>query len=800
MNAHTDPNTLFQQAIAFHKEGRLDEAAAAYRQLLDIAPEHPVAAAYLGMLEFQRSHFPEAVQFLQASLALNPDQPEALSFLGSALQSLNRPEEALGAFDRALALRPDFMEVVVNRGLTLRGMGRAEQALASLDHAAAVLPHVAVLHNHRGLVLRDLGRHEESLAAFDRAVQLEPANHEALNNRALALQSLERTDEALASIEKAIGLRPDLATLHNNRGNALLHYRRFEEALGSYEEALRLDPAYADAHMNKGNALLALGRQDAALASYDRAIALAPNFAEAWLAKGSALLKVRDKDGALAHFDRAIALKPAYAQAHVNRGHLLRESKRLDEALASYTRALEADPQVEFARGLRLYTRMQLCDWTAHQDETSAIEASIARGEKVADPFQVLSMTGSAALRKRTAEIYARARFPASDALPVIPLRARRDKIRLGYFSADFRSHPVSLLAAELFEMHDRTRFEVIAFSLDPDGGDAFTVRLITAFDQFIDVRDQTDREIAELARALEIDIAIDLGGYTQNSRTGIFALRPAPVAVNFLGYSSTMGVDYIDYMIADGIVIPEAARQHYTEKIASLPNCYLPNDSTRRIAKRNFSRSELGLPEKGFVFCSFNNSYKINPAMFDIWMRLLQRVEGSVLWLSRFSETAMRNLREEAVKRGVSADRIVFTQFMQSPEDHLARIRSADLFLDTLPYNAHTTASDALWAGLPLLTCAGEGMAGRAAASLLTALGLPELITHGLEEYEARAHELATQPAMLKEIRDKLARNRLTTPAFDMPSYIRHIESAYTAMHERHLTGQPPEHFGVRP
>ena len=800
MNTTTDPNALFQQAIAFHKSGQLNEAAAAYRQLLEFAPEHPVAAAYLGMLEFQRGHLAEAVQFLQGSLGLNPGQPEAWSFLASALQGLKRPEEALAAFDRALALRPDFVEVLVNRGLTLRGMGRAEEALVSLDRATAMLPDVAVLHKHRGLALRDLKRHTESLVAFERAAQLDPGDHEALNNRGLALQSLERLDEALASIDQAIRLKPDLPALHNNRGNALLHYRRFEQALASYEQALRLDPAYADAYVNRGNTLLALGQVDAALASYDRAMALAPDFADAWLNKGNALRRMGDADGALAHYERAIALKPDYARAYLNRANLLKDRKQLEAALADYTRALELEPDLEFARGLRQYTRMLLCDWAGMQDEIAAIAAKVAQGEEVANPFLLLSMSGSAALHRRAAEIYAQALFPPSDVLPAIPRRPRRDKIRLGYFSADFRNHPVSLLAAELFEMHDRSRFEVIAFSFDPEGGDAVTVRLITAFDQFMDVRDKTDREIAELARALEIDIAIDLGGYTQNSRTAIFSMRPAPVVVNYLGYSGTMGADYFDYMIADGVIIPESARQHYSEKLVTLPNCYLPNDSTRRVAARTFSRSELGLPETGFVFCSFNNSYKINPGMFDIWMRLLQRVEGSVLWLSRFSETAMRNLKEEAAKRGVSPDRVVFTRFIQSPEDHLARIRAADLFLDTLPYNAHTTASDALWAGLPLLTCAGEGMAGRAAASLVTALGMPEMVTHSLAEYEARAYELATQPATLAAIREKLARNRLEAPAFDMPAYIRHIESAYTNMYERYMAGQAPEAFAVQP
>jgi protein O-GlcNAc transferase len=800
MNTNPDPNILFQQAVSFHKAGQLNEAAAAYGQLIELVPQHPMAKTYLGMLEFQRGNFAESVRFLQGALEINPGQPEALSFLGSALQNLKRNEEALAVFDVALAMRPDFVEVLVNRSLLLRAMGRGEEALASLDRAVDMLPDLAMLHNHRGLVLRDLKRREESLAAFERAVQLEPENHEALNNLGLALQSLERMDEALQNIERAIRLKPGLATLHNNHGNALLHYHRLDEALVAYEQAIRLDPDYADAHMNKGNALLELGRQAAAMACYDRALELAPNLAEAWLNRGNALQRAGDQNGALTSYDHAIVLKPDYVQARVHRGYVLRDQKRLEDALASFTRALEMEPEFPFLRGLCLYTRMQLCDWKGMQEEVKAIADKVARGEKIANPFHALSMFGSAALRKQAAEIYTQARFPANNALPAIPSRARHQKIRIGYFSADFRSHPVSLLAVELFERHDRARFEVIAFSFDPEGGDAFTVRLIPAFDQFIDVRDKTDREIVELARALEIDIAVDLNGYTENSRTGIFAMRPAPVAVNFLGYSGTMGADYVDYLIADPVVIPESARPFYTEKIANVPDCYLPNDSTRTIAKRSFSRRELLLPENGFVFCSFNNSHKLNPEMFDIWMRLLQRVEGSVLWLSRFSEAAMRNLREEAVKRGVKADRIIFSEFMKSSEDHLARIRSADLFLDTMPYNAHTTACDALWAGLPLLTCAGEGMAARAAASLLTAIGVPELITHDLESYEARAYELATHPAMLKDAREKLAQNRLTSRAFDTPSYVRHIEAAYTAMHERQLSGQPPEHIEVQP
>lgn len=800
MNMHTDPNTLFQQAISFHRQGQLNEAAAVYRQVIAVLPTHPAASAYLGMLEFQRGNLADAVQVLQQALDINPGQLESLSFLGAALLHLQRAEEAVAIFDRALALRPDFSEALVNRGMALRALGRLEEALDSLDQAIAMAPAAAAAHNHRGVILRDLARHEEALAAFGQALAGEPANCEVLNNRALVLQSLNRADEALASVEQAIGLRPDLAVLHNNRGNVLLHFRRFDDALASYEHALRLDPGYADGWLNKGNLLLALGRNEVALDSYDRALERAQGSAEAWLGRGNALLRIGSAEAALASLDRAVAIRPTYAEALVARGDALRKLKRQVEAAASYKLALEAQPDLDFLRGRHFYARMQLCDWAGWEEEVRAIEAGIARGARVADPFHVLSVTGSAALCRQAAEIYVQAQFAAEQPLPGLPRHARRDKIRLGYFSADFRNHPVSLLAAELFELHDRTRFEVIAFSFDPDGGDAFTVRLISAFDQFIEVCDRSDRDIAELVRAMEIDIAIDLGGYTQNSRTGVFAMRPAPLAVNFLGYSGTMGAPFIDYLIADPVVIPEAARRFYVEKIAALPNSYLPHDSTQAIAARVFSRRELGLPERGFVFCSFNGSFKINPMMFDVWMRILQRVEGSVLWMSRASETAMRNLKAEAEKRGVSAERIIFAQMIPSTEEHLARLRSADLFLDALPYGAHTTAGDALWAGLPILTCSGENMAGRAATSLLTALGVPELVTADLDAYEARACELAARPGMLREIRDKLARNRLEMPAFDSPLYVRHIEAAYIAMYERYLSGQAPEHISVQP
>jgi predicted O-linked N-acetylglucosamine transferase (SPINDLY family) len=376
--------------------------------------------------------------------------------------------------------------------------------------------------------------------------------------------------------------------------------------------------------------------------------------------------------------------------------------------------------------------------------------------------------------------------------------RYGHDRIRIAYLSADFRSHAVSHLLAGLIERHDRARFETIALSFGPDDGSEMRSRLSSAFERFIDVSDKSDREIAAMLRGLEIDIAVDLMGYTQDSRTGIFALRAAPVQINYLGYPGTMGADFMDYILADRTVIPERQQGDYAEKVVCLPDSFQPNDDARRIAERTPTRAEAGLPERGFVYCSFNNNYKITPAVFDIWMRLLRKIEGSVLWLRHSSTATADNLRREAGARGIDASRIVFAGQTKRLEDHLARHRLADLFLDTLPYNAHTTASDALWAGLPVVTCLGTTYAGRVAASLLHAVGLPELITQSLEDYEALALRLAMETDTLSAIKAKLARNRATHPLFDTDRYRRHLESAYATMWERYQRGEPPAAFCV--
>jgi predicted O-linked N-acetylglucosamine transferase (SPINDLY family) len=351
---------------------------------------------------------------------------------------------------------------------------------------------------------------------------------------------------------------------------------------------------------------------------------------------------------------------------------------------------------------------------------------------------------------------------------------------------------------AEIFERHDRSRFEVTAFSFGPEKQDAMRARVSKAFERFVDVRGLQDAGVAALARKLSVDIAVDLKGHTEDARPGIFAQRAAPVQVAYLGYPGTMGAGYMDYIIADATVIPEAHKEHYTEKVVWLPDSYQANDSTRPISSRTYSRGLEGLPETGFVFCCFNANYKFLPGTFDAWMRILKHVQGSVLWLIEDNAEAVANLRKEAVRRGVDAGRLVFAGRLPQAE-HLARQRLADLFLDTLPCNAHTTTSDALWAGLPVLTRSGETFAGRVAASLLKAVGLPELVVATQEAYEALAIALASDPARLAAIRRKLSAARLTSPLFDAARFAHNIEAAYVAMHERHLAGALPDHFAVR-
>jgi predicted O-linked N-acetylglucosamine transferase (SPINDLY family) len=682
--------------------------------------------------------------------------------------------------------------------IALHQQNQLGQAQLAYEDILRKLPKHFDALNLLGVIAMQTQDFAQAAERFRQAIALSPRNAVFYFNQGNALLALERIELAVASYDQALGLHPQYAEAYNNRGTALKDLGQMDKALASYDKALAIQPQHAKAYANRGNVLLALKQHTAATASYDKAISLLPGFAEAHANKGNLLVELRQLPAGIACYDKAIALDPRYAEAYANRGFAQTEMQLWQEGITSYEAALKLQPGYKYLLGAVLHNKMKLCDWTDAQSNIDALVQKIEQGEKVAPGFPVLALSSSASVQHQVAQIWAQDMCPANDALGAIPKRPKSAKIRVGYFSADFQNHATTHLMAGVFESHDRTQFEWIAFSFGPDIQDDMRLRVMQAFDQFIDVRMKTNKDIAALSRAMGIDIAVDIKGYTQDQRAGIFAYRAAPIQVNYLGYPGTMGAPFMDYVIADSTVIPEDCQAYFTEKVVYLPhsyfcNGYLSNQARQVEPAKEYTRAQLGLPEEGFVFCCFNNNYKITPTTLDSWVRILQQVPGSVLWLFEDNATAARNLRQEAASRGLDPQRLVFAKKMPLP-DHLARHKLADLFLDTLPYNAHTTATDALWMGLPLLTLVGEAFASRVAASLLNAIEMLELITYSEQAYEARAVELATNAAKLQALKTKLMANKLLTPLFDTQLFTRHMESAYLQMDARYQAGELPE------
>lgn len=783
----------FEAGVWHHQAGRLAEADGCYQRVLAAQPNHPDALYYRGLIARQVGRADIAVELLGKAIKLKKTDPLYFLYHATALQELGRNAEALASYDKALTLVPDHADIFYNRGLVLKALGRFDDALASFEKALSSKPDFAEAWNNCGVLQQQMRLFDLAIESLDRAVALNPAYAEAFYNRGVTLQELGKLEEALAAHDKALALAPDFAEAHNYRGVVLQGLRRFDEAVASFDSALALRPEHADTHNNRAIVLLEMRQHDEVLKGLTRAVSLAPDFAEAHHNLGCVLMEMKRFEQALGSLDAAVALRPDYADALNSRGVALQEMKRFEQALDSFARAhaVQAD-HLNALSGMMLCAGA-LCDWDRKAALADDAAARIEAGKLGVMPFTLLGYSGDMALQlKCTTNL-------VTAAPPLWTGEVRQhDRLRIAYLSADFHNHATAHLMAGLFERHDRSRFEIIAVSFGPDDGSAYRTRLTTAFDRFCDVRQMSDEAVARMLHEMEIDIAVDLKGHTKDARLEILAHRPAPIQVSYLGYPGTTGADFIDYAIADETVAPFEHQSFYSEKIVHLPGSYQVNDGTRAIAATTPTRQDAGLPEQGFVFCCFNQSWKIGPDSFDAWMRLLRAVEGSVLWLMGDNAATMQNLRREAQKRGVDPMRLVFAHPL-SPEEHLARHRLADLFLDTLPYNAHTTASDALWTGLPVVTQLGEGFAGRVAASLLKAVGLPELVTHSAADYERLALALATDPALLAGVRDRLNANRLTQPLFDTDRFRHHIEAAYLQMWQIAQRGEPPRSFAVR-
>lgn len=724
-------------------------------------PRHIGTLNLLGALALQRGDPRTAIQLLQRSISINPNAPEVHLNLGTAQIHVSQPELALESYSKALAVRPRFPDALRSRAAVLSTLGRANEALLDFDRALSLTPDSVPLLLSRGNLLFEQGRVADAVADYEHARALAPNDSDLAFNCGSAYLGLKDYGRALASFEAAIKLRPSFAKAYHYRGIVLRRLWRHEEALESFAQSAALDPKQVKSFCGMGNSLRELGRFDEAIQCFDRALQSAPDIPEAICSKGRVLLSLN----------------------------------RAEEASRCLERLLELPPEIgrhdDYALGHLLHARLMCCDWRDYDSLSNEITTAVMAGRAVTLPSLLLVTSDSPDVQRECAGAFYRENWSSISAPPANTASSADSKIRVAYVSSDFREHPVSQLLVRLIETHDRERFEILGISLRPEHESELGRRIASAFDHFIEVTSSNDAEVAATMRRLNIDIAVDLNGYTDGCRPGIFAHRAAPIQVGYLGYAGTLGAPCMDYIIADRTVIPEGSQQFYAEKVAYLPDCFLPNDAELTLGDVPPDRASYGLPEQGFVFCCFNNHYKITPAMFRLWMSLLRSVEGSVLWLAKRNDIVIQNLRHEARECGVDPDRLIFAERTPKLQDHLARQQLADLFLDTLPFNAHTTACNALWAGLPVLTCAGQSYAGRVAASLLTAVGLPELITTSLDSYRELALRLATTPAELSELRQRLAENRSHCALFDRDRYRRHLETAYTFMRDKHRRGE---------
>jgi predicted O-linked N-acetylglucosamine transferase (SPINDLY family) len=836
--AASTPEQLLENALAAQRRGAIADAKRLYASVLGIDPGHAAALGNLAIIAAQEGDLAGAERLLRQGIARRGDDALSFNNLGRVLLRQGKLAQAIAAHRRALELRPAYAEAHLALGAALKQQGALSEALACYRKAIATRPGYAEAHNNVGVVLQSQGRLEEAAAAYGEAIALQPAYLEARFNLATVLHEQRRFEPAAAVYRQVIEMVPGLAAAHNNLGSVLQDQGRFGEAIDAFEQAIRLAPDYAEAHFNHGAALQRQGQAEPALAAYGRAMALRPDYADAinnagivlqdlgrageaidlyrrliervpdhadaYNNIGTAWLALGRPDEARSAFQAALARRPDFAQAAYNLGNAWRELGDLAAAIAAYQDALRLRPDDVDAFGQLVHHREQACAWDNLQADQDRLIGMVRHGARI-PPFYLLSTKATAADQLLCARQWITPMLPPRQAVFGHQNGLDRDhraapaRIRLGYLSGDFHQHATAHLMAELFECHDRERFEVFAYSYGPDDGSPMRSRLGRAFDRLIDIRALPHREAARRIYADHVDILIDLKGYTHHARPAISAHRPAPVQVSYLGFPATMGADFIDYVIVDPLVVPASRQAFFSERLVHLPGSYQVNDRRRETAGAPTSRRDFGLPDDALVFCSFNNSYKISPEFFDIWMDLLRSVPGSVLWLLETNALAKVNLRNEAVKRGVGSGRLIFAPLVPSAE-HLARLRHADLFLDTLPCNAHTTASDALWAGLPVVTATGDTFAGRVAASLLCAAGLPELVTGSPEEYARKALALAGDRPQLQELREKLQSNRSTSPLFDLPRSTRHIETAYVRMWETWCAGRPPAGFSVDP
>ena len=648
-----------------------------------------------------------------------------------------------------------------------------------------------------GVILIKFKNYKKARDLLEQVVLIKPNFADAYNNIGICLEKLNDLDGAIKNYNLAINNRPNFAEAHNNIGVVFQKLRNFDQAILQYKKAISYKNLYLDAYINLANLFKETKQFEEAIKNYDLAINLNPNLAEVYNNKGNALKEIRKFEEAIKNYDLAINLKPNFAEAYFNTATTLQDIKNFEKAVLYFEKALLLDKEIPFCKGYLLHAKMLCCNWSGLNELYKEIYNDVEKNRYSATPFGYQAICDDESNLQKCAQLYSSKRFPEIKNNLFSKKVSKNKKIKIGYLCGEFREQATSILMTEVWEKHNKEDFEIIAFDSGWDDNSLRRNRIINAFDKFIDISKVSDLDAAKIIYKEQIDILINLNGFFGTGRPVVFSYRPAGIQINYLGFPGTIGSKYIDYILCDQTVVPLESKKFYNEKIIYLPDSYQANDTKRNISNKKFLREELSLPNESFVFCCFNNNYKITPNMFDVWARLLKKIDNSVLWLIEGNPEATENLKKEAKIRNIDVSRLIFAKRMKL-EDHLARHKNADLFLDTLPYNAHTTASDSLWAGLPVLTCLGKAFPGRVAASLLRSLDLPELITYSENEYISKAEELALNPEKLTLIKNKLDINKFSQPLFNIELFCRSLESAFKVIFEKHNLGLETEDISL--
>lgn len=791
-----DASIHYNLAKALMDDGQDRVALKHHKKTNELDPSNSEALVNFGKSLFKLGEHEKALEKFSLAVDLNNESFDGIFNAAVTLVNLNRLEEALSYLDRAHALNQNSYDCLFYKGIISLELKSYEQAIQYFEQSIALYPNHYEAYNKIAHALFQQKKHDQALLMCKQALKIKPDFHEVFNNMGLIHHELRQYDKAIEFFERAISIKPDYSEAWLNKGYVFISLKKYSEALRFIDESLRLRPNSPLALIGKGNALLGLNNFQEAISFYDQVTQSKSDIPGAFVNKGIALQARNQHPEAIQCFDRAIELDKTLPEAWLNKGSSLSEIKNYAEAAECFFQAHIHSNGKFFSLGRAHHQMMLMCDWTNYKEITKELFDKLQNEKDVAEPFGLQGICDSEYLLRKCAEIYTKDQFP-NQTHSLKKESYSHKKIRVGYLCGEFRTQATSILMTGVWENHDDELFEIFAFDNGFNDHSILRMRINNAFSKIFDITNLSDEDVARLVQSCEIDILINLNGFYGRQRLGIFSYKPAPIQVNYLGFPGTIGVDYLDYLIADKEVIPEKSREFYAEQVVYLPYSYQANDDSREISDRKFSRTELGLPEKGFVFACFNNNYKITPSTFDSWAKILTSVDDSVLWLLKDNFWAENNLLKELASRGVNPNRLVFADRI-SNADHLARHSQADLFLDTWPYNAHTTASDALWSGLPVLTLMGNAFPGRVAASLLNTIDLPELITHSVAEYESLAIELATNPDKLGSIKERLIKNRLSSPLFNTKLFTKNLESVFIRMHEYHQKDIAPQPFSV--